>query len=77
MKYNIYNTNTIKRYITTIITNNDNIWLKPAWSKLIELKPKFLNFNFVTLPEKKIYNKNPIFYYLSNFGLKNVILLSN
>lgn len=59
-----------------VITNNDNIWLKPAWSKLLELKPKFLNFNFVTLPEKKIYNKNPIFYYLSNFGLKNVILLS-
>ena len=24
MKYNIYNTNTIKRYITTIITNNNN-----------------------------------------------------
>ena len=39
-----------------IITNNDSVWLKPAWSKLINSKLKQFEYSLITLPEKKIRN---------------------
>jgi folate-dependent phosphoribosylglycinamide formyltransferase PurN len=59
-----------------IITNNDNVWLKPAWSKVINSNDHNFEFNFITLPERKINKMNPLIYYFQNFGFKNVILLS-
>tara|TARA_X000000368_G_C22997660_1_gene697425 strand:- start:661 stop:1413 length:753 start_codon:yes stop_codon:yes gene_type:complete len=59
-----------------IITNNDNVWLKPAWSKVINSSDNTLKFNLITLPEKKINKMNPLIYYFQNFGIKNFILLA-
>ena len=59
-----------------VITNNDAVWLKPAWSKLFVAGSKHFEINFITLPEKKIKNKNPLLYYFVNFGFLNFILLS-
>ena len=59
-----------------IITNNDSVWLKPAWSKLINSKLKQFEYSLITLPEKKIRNMNPLVYYFRIFGLKNFLSLA-
>ena len=59
-----------------VITNDDNIWLKPAWGKVLKSKKNNLNFKFITVPEKKIQNKNALFYYYSVFGPLSFLMLS-
>ena len=54
-----------------VITNNDSVWLKPAWVKVINSKHNQFEFNLITLPEKKIKNMNPALYYFRTFGLRN------
>ena len=58
-----------------VITNNDAVWLKPAWSKLFVAGSKHFEINFINF-QKKIKNKNPLLYYFVNFGFLNFILLS-
>ncbi len=37
-----------------VITNNDSVWLKPAWVNVINSVHNQFEFNLITLPEKKI-----------------------
>lgn len=59
-----------------IISNNDSVWLKPAWAKVINSDNNLFEFNLITLPEKKLKNMNPAVYYFRSFGAKNFIFLS-
>lgn len=59
-----------------VITNNDSVWLKPAWAKVINSEYKQFEFNLITLPNIKIKNMNPAVYYFRSFGLKNFLFLA-
>ena len=40
-----------------VITNNDNVWLKPSWARVIKKLEEEFEFFIITVPEKKIKNK--------------------
>ncbi len=58
-----------------LITNNDNVWLKPSWSKVIKKLNNEFEFFVITVPEKRIDNKHSAYYYLLSFGILNFVLL--
>jgi len=59
-----------------VITNNDNVWLKPSWARVIKKLEEEFEFFIITVPEKKIKNKHAVFYYLFSFGFFNFLLLT-
>ena len=65
-----------------IISNNDDIWLKPAWLSVFKNKNKNknkdLNFQKIIFVPNKLVNKNFFqtnLYYFLTFGIFNFVKL--
>ena len=63
-----------------IISNNDDIWLKPAWLSVFKNKNKNkdLNFKKIIFVPNKLVNKNFLqtnLYYFSVFGIFDFLKL--